>query len=61
MVHKRKTVTDLEQRAIERKKKYVLYLVKEIMEDMNRSEASVSKHLSELEDTRLLERMQCTG
>ena len=37
---------------------YVLYPVKEIMEDMNRSEASVSKYLSELEDANLLERVQ---
>lgn len=37
---------------------YVLYPVKEIMEDMNRSEASVSKYLSELEEARLLERVQ---
>lgn len=37
---------------------YVLYPVKEIMEDMNRSEASVSKYLSELEDAKLLERVQ---
>ena len=37
---------------------YVLYPVKEIMEDINRSEASVSKYLSELEDARLLERVQ---
>ena len=28
------------------------------MEDMNRSEASVSKYLSELEDAKLLERVQ---
>ena len=37
---------------------YVIYPVKEIMEDMNRSEASVSKYLSELEDAKLLERVQ---
>ena len=37
---------------------YVLYPVKEIMDDMNRSEASVSKYLSELEDAKLLERVQ---
>ena len=37
---------------------YVLYPVKEIMEDINRSEASVSKYLSEFEDARLLERVQ---
>ena len=37
---------------------YVLYPVKKIMEDMNRSEASVSKYLSELEDAKLLERVQ---
>lgn len=37
---------------------YVLYPVKEITEDMNRSEASVSKYLSELENAKLLERVQ---
>ena len=37
---------------------YVLYRVKEIMEDMNRSEASVRKYLTELEDAKLLERVQ---
>lgn len=37
---------------------YVLYPVKDNMEDMNRSEASVSKYLSELEDAKLLERVQ---
>ena len=37
---------------------YVLYPVKEIMEDMNRSEASVSKYLAELEEAKLLERVQ---
>lgn len=42
----------------EQGREYVLYPVKEIMEDMNRSEASVSKYLSELEDAKLLERVQ---
>ena len=36
---------------------YVLYPVKEIMDDMNRSEASVSKYLSELEDAKLDEKV----
>ena len=37
---------------------YVLYPVKEIMEDMNRSETSVSQYLAEFEDAKLLERIQ---
>ena len=37
---------------------YVLYPVKEIMEDMNRGETSVGKYLSELEEAKLLERVQ---
>ena len=37
---------------------YVIYPGKEIAEDMNRSEVSVSKYLSELEMVGLLERKQ---
>lgn len=35
---------------------YVVYPVKEIMEDMSRSENSVTKYMTELEDAGLLER-----
>ena len=35
---------------------YVVYPVKEIMEDMSRSENSVTKYMMELEDAGLLER-----
>lgn len=37
---------------------YVIYPVKDMMEDMNRSESSIGKYLSELETVNLLERHQ---
>ncbi len=37
---------------------YVIYPIKEMMEDMSRSEASVGKYLAELEGAKLLERVQ---
>lgn len=37
---------------------YVVYPVKEIMDDMNRSENSVTKYLNELEDADLIETVQ---
>lgn len=42
----------------EQGKVYVIYPVKEMMEDMGRNEASVSRYLSELESVQLLERVQ---